>query len=97
MQWGFWDQQHWQPCAAIATGDDVHPNEAGIAYQNIYHEFIRTKLVLEPVRIQGGEAVFEFRGFQGTYDVALVDGETGEDLRSVNSGMEVEQDAEFRL
>lgn len=89
LQWGFWDQQHWQPCAAIATGDDVHPNEAGVAYQNIFHEFIRTKMILDPVEVQGSEALFQFRGFKGTYEVALVD-ERGFDVRLIHNQMEVE-------
>ena len=97
LQWGFWDQQHWQPCAAIATGDDVHPNEAGLAYQNIYHEFIRTKTILDPVEVQeGGVALFELRGFKGTYEVALVD-EAGVDLRIVQPALEVVEDSEFIL
>ena len=93
LQWGFWDQNHWLPCAAIATGDEVYPNEAGAAYLNIYHEFIRTKMMIEPASLLlEGNAVFEFRGFQGTYEVALVD-ESGKDVRILSSEMEFDDNA----
>ena len=74
----------------------MHPNEAGVAYQNIYHELIRTKLILDPTKIQDGEAVFKFRGFQGTYDVALID-ESGADVRVIHSGVEIEDNVEMSL
>lgn len=86
---------HSQPCAAIATGDDVHPNEAGIAYQNIYNEFVRTNALLEPTRNSHiHELVFEFRGFKGTYNMMLVD-ENGKDIRLLSGQTEVEDDAHF--
>ena len=97
MQWGFWDQLHWQPCSAIATGDDVHPNEAGVAYQNIYNEFVRTKLFLNSV--QDGdrqEAIFEFRGFKGSYEIALVD-EYNNDIRIISQSEEVADDIDLKF
>ena len=39
--WGFWDQEHWRPNAAIANGDDVTPNAAGAAYIKLFHETLR--------------------------------------------------------
>jgi endo-1,4-beta-xylanase len=30
--WGFWDQAHWRPDAAIANGDNLQLNKAGEAY-----------------------------------------------------------------
>ena len=94
MQWGFWDQRHWLPCAAIATGEEVYPNEAGVAYQNIYHEFIRTKIMIEPVSLLKEKVAFEFRGFKGTYEVALVD-ESGNDVRILSSQMEFDDNVKL--
>lgn len=89
IQWGFWDQLHSLPCAGIATGDDVHANEAGLAYQNIYNEFVRTKTILDPVLLKQDEAIFEFRSFKGTYKVSLVD-DKGEDVRILLDNLKVE-------
>lgn len=96
IQWGYSEQQHWLPCAAIAGGDDVVPNEAGLAYQTIYHELIRTKVVLDPVTMTEDEAHFEFRGFKGTYEVALVD-ESGKDIRLIGKDVEVEDNVQLRF
>ena len=97
MQWGFWDQNHWQPCSAIATGDDCHANEAGVAYQNIYNEFVRTKLFLTPVEAKNiQEAVFEFRGFKGSYEIALVD-EYSNDIRIISKVEEVADNVQLRF
>ena len=95
IQWGFWDQLHWQPCSAIATGDDVHPNEAGVAYLNIYHEFVRTNTIVKPTGTsRGNELQFQFRGFKGTYSIMLVD-ENGNDIRMLSGQTEVEDNIEL--
>lgn len=95
LQWGFWDQLHWQPCSAIATGDDVHPNEAGVAYLNIYNEFVRTNTILEPTRkSHSRELLFKFRGFKGTYNIMLVD-ENNNDIRLLSEQTEVEDNIDI--
>ena len=95
--WGFWDQSHWRPSAAIATGDDCHANEAGIAYQNIYNEFFRTKLFLEPDSASSSSSLdFSFRGYRGEYQVALVD-ESGRDVKVLDQVLVVEEDGKHSL
>ena len=41
IMWGFWDREHWCPNAAIANGDNVTPNVAGLAYMNLFQETFR--------------------------------------------------------
>ena len=95
--WGFWDQTHWRPSAAIATGDDCHANEAGVAYQNIYNEFFRTKLLLDGKAAAAGDSLeFSFRGHRGEYEVALVD-EAGNDVMVFGQTLMIEEDGHQRM
>ena len=32
LMWGFWDQAHWKPEAALVNGDNFVVNRAGAAY-----------------------------------------------------------------
>ena len=32
LMWGFWDQAHWKPDAALVNGDNFVVNRAGAAY-----------------------------------------------------------------
>ena len=96
MMWGFWDQAHWRPTAAIATGDDCHPNAAGIAYEQIYHGFFRTKLFLEPAAITGDTLNFSFRGYKGEYEVALID-EYGNDVKVLDQTLVIEDNGQQRM
>ena len=96
LQWGFWDQLKGKPCTAITTGDDCHPNEAGVAYQNIYHEVIRTKVILDPLEVRDNQAYFRFRAFKGTYEIAFID-EEGNDVKIIGSNIEVDDNAELHL
>jgi endo-1,4-beta-xylanase len=32
LMWGFWDQAHWRPDAAIVQGNNFQLNKAGEAY-----------------------------------------------------------------
>jgi endo-1,4-beta-xylanase len=45
LMWGFWDQAHWRPNAAIVNGDNLVPNAAGAAYIKLYHETFRFNIL----------------------------------------------------
>ena len=72
MMWGFWEQAHWLPEAAIAQGTEVWPNEAGKAYKNIYHEFFTTNIDVPNTATADDEVKFKFEAFRGVYDLMVV-------------------------
>ena len=42
-----------------------------IYFYRLYHEEFRTNEVLSPI-INGNDLVFEFRGFQGSYNISVM-------------------------
>jgi len=71
MMWGFWDQAHWRPDAAIVNGDDMEPNAAGEAYMRLIHSEWNSGDILD----HGGDLVFKKRVFQGDYVIKVLNGE----------------------
>ena len=47
--WGFWDQAHWRPQAAIVNGDQLTPNSAGEAYLRLMHQVQSSSLSPPPL------------------------------------------------
>ena len=99
--WGFWDQPHWRPEAAIANGELVFPNKAGIAYQNIYHNVMQTHITIEPERISARadgnlEAIFKFRAHRGEYEMAAFD-EDGARINLETEKIAVSEDQVFQF
>lgn len=66
MMWGFMKE-----FGSLVDADSV-PNKAGEAYINLYHNEWRTNLVLPA---EGTE--LNFRGFRGDYELAIIEGSTG--------------------
>lgn len=71
LMWGFWDQAHWKPGAAIVNGDDLTPNAAGEAYMRLIHSEWNSGDILE----QTDQLTFEKRVFKGDYIMRVLDGE----------------------
>ncbi|XP_050414559.1 uncharacterized protein LOC126828654 isoform X1 [Patella vulgata] len=65
--WGFSDQNHWRPNAAIANGKDVTPNAAGKKVQELLKHTWRTN---ETHNISHGKTV-NIRAFKGSYKLLL--------------------------
>ena len=57
-------QEFWN--CIILNYDDYVPY-----FYRLYHEEFRTNEVLSPI-INGKDLVFEFRGFQGTYNISVI-------------------------
>lgn len=66
LVWGFWDQQHWRPDAAMWEGDDIMPNAAGQRWMDLVHGEWKTNVVLRP---KHHDQTFNIRAFQGDYSV----------------------------
>ncbi|KAK6194977.1 hypothetical protein SNE40_000499 [Patella caerulea] len=67
MFWGFWDQRHWRPQAALANGNNVTPNEAGKRVQQLLKHTWRTN---ESHDISHGQTV-SIRAFKGSYKLLV--------------------------
>ncbi|KAK6194979.1 hypothetical protein SNE40_000501 [Patella caerulea] len=67
MFWGFWDQRHWRPQAALANGNNVTPNEAGKRVQQLLKHTWRTN---ESHDIGHGQTV-SIRAFKGSYKLLV--------------------------
>ncbi|KAK6195011.1 hypothetical protein SNE40_000532 [Patella caerulea] len=65
--WGFSDQNHWRPNAAIANGNDVTPNAAGKKVQELLKHTWRTN---ESHTISHGQTV-NLRAFKGSYKLLV--------------------------
>ena len=89
MMWGFWEQAHWRPEAAIAYGPAVVPNKAGDAYRNIYYNTFRTNIEVENEAKADNELEFSFRAFRGVYEFSLVD-EAGHVVETVKKDFKLE-------
>ena len=96
LMWGFWDQAHWRPEAAITTGDDCHTNAAGDAYLNVYYNVLQTHDVFEPTTNDDGDLEFTFRAFRGEYDVTLVDAVSGRAVGERKAMLNVNGDVVYR-
>ena len=94
LMWGFWEQAHWRPEAAIAYGPAVIPNKAGDAYRNIYYNTFRTNIEVENVAKSGDELEFNFRAFKGVYDFNLVDAQ-GNVVETVEAGFKLEDNVKI--
>lgn len=88
MMWGFWNHAHWLPEAAIAYGEDVKPNTAGKAYQNIYHDYFRTNIDVPNSAWAEDVAKFRFEAFKGVYDLRIVT-DTGRFVRLLKKNFRV--------
>ncbi|XP_059087514.1 anti-sigma-I factor RsgI6-like [Tigriopus californicus] len=95
MMWGFWDQAHWRPDAAIAYGDDVTPNEAGYAYMDLYQNSYRTNDAFSASMRTANELEFNFRGFRGEYELSLVN-EHGRSVHKFDETFTIEEDVEIQ-
>jgi len=71
LMWGFWDQAHWKPEAAIVNGDDLKPNAAGEAYMKLIHSEWNSGDILA----HNGDLTFFKRVHQGHYKIRVIDGE----------------------
>ena len=57
---------------------------------------MRTKIVLDPEHIQDNVATFNFRGFKGTYELALID-QSGKDVRIINGNTDISANVELKF
>ncbi|XP_019627089.1 PREDICTED: uncharacterized protein LOC109471978 [Branchiostoma belcheri] len=71
LLWGFWDQSHWKPDAAIVNGDNFQINEAGRRWQRLVFNDWRTNLSLTDGIVTSHGKEFIFRGFHGNYEVKV--------------------------
>eukprot|EP00058_Branchiostoma_floridae_P015725 XP_002601213.1 hypothetical protein BRAFLDRAFT_81989 [Branchiostoma floridae] len=69
--WGFWDQAHWRPNAALVNGDHFSINEAGRRWQRLVFSDWRTNLSLTDGIVTPEGKEFIFRGFHGNYEVTV--------------------------
>ncbi|XP_035667840.1 endo-1,4-beta-xylanase 1-like [Branchiostoma floridae] len=69
--WGFWDQAHWRPDAALVNGDNFQLNEAGRRWQRLVFHDWRTNLSLTDGIVTPEGKEFIFRGFHGNYEVKV--------------------------
>ncbi|CAH1253915.1 Hypp1269 [Branchiostoma lanceolatum] len=69
--WGFWDQAHWRPNAALVNGDHFGINEAGRRWQRLVFNDWRTNLSLTDGIVTPEGKEFIFRGFHGNYEVKV--------------------------
>lgn len=95
LMWGYWDQEHWRPEAAIATSPAVVPNKAGQAYQNIYHNFFRTNMVVENEAKTDDALEFNFRAFRGEYELSIID-ENGGVVETIKKEFRLEDNLVIR-
>ncbi|CAH1789624.1 unnamed protein product [Owenia fusiformis] len=68
MLWGFWDQAHSKPQAALVEGNDLTPNAAGLAWQRVTQEEWSTNQDLSP---NGAVQTFNLRAFHGEFDLTV--------------------------
>ena len=94
LMWGFWEQAHWRPEAAIAYGPAVVPNKAGDAYRNIYYNTFRTNIEVENAAKSGKELEFSFKAFKGIYEFSHVD-EEGHVVESIETGFKLDDDVQI--
>lgn len=92
--WGFWEQEHWRPEAAITYGPAVIPNKAGDAYRNIYYNTFRTNIEVEDVSKSQSELEFNFKAFKGIYEFSLVD-EDGNVVESIETDFKLKDNVEI--
>ncbi|XP_035665880.1 endo-1,4-beta-xylanase 1-like [Branchiostoma floridae] len=71
LLWGFWDQSHWKPDAALVNGDSFQINEAGRRWQRLVFHDWRTNLSLTDGIVTPEGKEFIFRGFHGNYEVTV--------------------------
>ncbi|XP_066273255.1 anti-sigma-I factor RsgI6-like [Branchiostoma lanceolatum] len=69
--WGFWNQSHWRPEAALVNGDNFKLNEAGRRWQRLVFNDWRTNLSLTDGIVTPEGKEFIFRGFHGNYEVKV--------------------------
>jgi len=68
IMWGFSDQAHWKPEAAIVNGADLEPNAAGDAYLRLIHSEWNSGDFLD----QTEPLTFKKRVFKGDYSYRIV-------------------------
>ncbi|XP_066273254.1 uncharacterized protein [Branchiostoma lanceolatum] len=71
LLWGFWDQAHWKPDAALVNGDNFQINEAGRRWQRLVFNDWRTNLSLTDGIVTPEGKEFIFRGFYGNFEVKV--------------------------
>ncbi|CAH1253918.1 Hypp1271 [Branchiostoma lanceolatum] len=71
LLWGFWDQSHWKPDAALVNGDNFQINEAGRRWQRLVFNDWRTNLSLTDGIVTPEGKEFIFRGFHGNFEVKV--------------------------
>lgn len=76
MLWGFWDQAHWRPNAALVEGQNFEINVAGRRVVDLLKNEWMTSADFNPT---SDENRFEIRGFHGDYVVVIK--ENGEVVR----------------
>eukprot|EP00095_Tigriopus_kingsejongensis_P006836 maker-scaffold82_size396747-snap-gene-2.25 protein:Tk06836 transcript:maker-scaffold82_size396747-snap-gene-2.25-mRNA-1 annotation:"endo- -beta-xylanase a precursor" len=96
MMWGYCDQVHWRPEAAIANGNDCTPNKAGLAYIDLYYNSYRTKTAMAPSSVLDAELVFDFKGFEGEYKLDLVD-ESGRIVHPLGEAHNIKKGSSLEL
>ncbi|CAH1788825.1 unnamed protein product, partial [Owenia fusiformis] len=68
LLWGFWDQAHWRPSAALAEGPNCQANAAGRRWQKLVKNDWMTD---EKFPVMSNSETISLNAFHGNYDVTV--------------------------